>query len=194
MLRWISLLALFSWLSILASERVAKPPAAGPIYVPLDSWIYPALKRLAAMGYVPDEETLVAPWTRQQCLLFIQQAEDIASRHETKMLAATTNKIAYSLIADLRRELPDDVDVADELRLESVYSRFSQVFGSPLLDSYHFGQTFINDYGRPYDSGTNTVDGFSGYGTWGRFSGYLRGGNIRRRVGVHRTDSASGIC
>ena len=174
-LRCISLLVLFSWLPIFASDRDANPPAVGPIYVPLDSWIYPALKRLAAMGYVPDEETLVMPWTRQQCLLFVQEAEDIASRHETKMSAAATNKAAQSLIADLRREFPDDVNAADQLRLESVYSRFSQVSGSPLRDSYHFGQTFVNDYGRPYDSGTNTVDGFSGYGTWGRFSGYLRG-------------------
>lgn len=174
-LRRISLLVLFSWLPIFASDLAAKPPVAGPIYVPLDSWIYPALKRLAAMGYVPDEESLVMPWTRQQCLLFVQEAEDIASRHETKMSAATTNKAAHSLIAALRREFPNDIDAADELRLESVYSRLSQVFGSPLRDSYHFGQTFANDYGRPYDSGVNTVDGLSGYGTWGRFSGYIRG-------------------
>jgi hypothetical protein len=47
--------------------------------------------------------------------------------------------------------------------------------GKPLNDSYHFGQTIINDYGRPYQEGFNTVDGFSGYATEGRFTLYVRG-------------------
>jgi hypothetical protein len=44
-----------------------------------------------------------------------------------------------------------------------------------LRDSYHFGQTFDNDFGRPYDTGTNVIAGFSGFGTLGIFSGYIRG-------------------
>ena len=47
--------------------------------------------------------------------------------------------------------------------------------GKPLNDSYHFGQTIINNYGRPYQEGFNTYDGFSGYGTAGRFTLYVRG-------------------
>jgi hypothetical protein len=175
LLRWICLLLVFSDLSLIASQDRNNRGRTGPTYVPLDSWIYPALKRLAAMGYVPDEETLVMPWTRQQCLLFVQEAEDIASRHSTKISAAIANKAAQSIIADLRREFPDSSDATDQLRLESIYSRFSQISGTPLRDSYHFGQTTVNDYGRPYGSGSNTVEGFSGYGMWGRFSGYLRG-------------------
>lgn len=169
------LLLVFSGASLIASQDKSDGSRIGPVYVSLDSWIYPALKRLAAMGYVPDEEGLVMPWTRQQCRLFIQEAEDIASRHSMKQAAGLTNKAAQSIIQDLRREFPEGADATDQLRVESVYSRFSQIAGTPLRDSYHFGQTIGNDYGRPYDKGSNAIEGFSGYGTWGRLSGYLRG-------------------
>lgn len=42
-------------------------------------------------------------------------------------------------------------------------------------DSYHFGQTIINNYGRPYQQGFNSYDGFSGWATAGRFVAYVRG-------------------
>ena len=42
-------------------------------------------------------------------------------------------------------------------------------------DSYHFGQTIVDNYGRPYEEGFNTYDGFSGYGTEGIFTLYVRG-------------------
>jgi len=61
------------------------------------------------------------------------------------------------------------------VRLESVYVGATDISGPPLHDSYHFGQTIINDYGRPYEEGFNTYDGFSGYGTAGRFTLYVRG-------------------
>ena len=33
--------------------------------------------------------------------------------------------------------------------------------GRPINDSFHFGQTLINDNGRPYQEGFNALDGFS---------------------------------
>ena len=45
----------------------------------------------------------------------------------------------------------------------------------PIRDGYHFAQTQINDFGRPYGKGWNTVNGFSTYSTWGRWVGYFRG-------------------
>ncbi len=51
----------------------------------------------------------------------------------------------------------------------------TEISGQPLNDSYHFGQTIINNSGRPYQQGFNTYDGFSGYGTTGRFTIYVRG-------------------
>ena len=147
----------------------------GPVYVPLDSWIYPALRRLAAMGYAPDEESLAAPWTRQQCFTLVEEAADIASQRSTKISAGRVNEQALALIAALRAEFADGTAARPTLSLETIYTRYAQATGSPLRDSYHFGQTVTDDYGRPYDNGPNNITGFSGYGTAGRFSGYLRG-------------------
>jgi hypothetical protein len=60
-------------------------------------------------------------------------------------------------------------------QLESGYSRFLGISGTPLTDNYHFGQTLLNDYGRPYEEGFNAVDGASGYTTAGPFVLYVRG-------------------
>jgi Capsule assembly protein Wzi len=160
---------------LLASEHNSKNTTSGPVYVPLDSWVYPALKKLAAMGYVPDEEGLTAPWTRSECTMLVDEAADIASRHSTKVLEGATNDEARLLIASLQREFANEPEGHPQARIESLYTRVLGISGSPLRDSYHFGQTLINDYGRPYDSGTNAVAGFSGFGTLGIFSGYFRG-------------------
>src|SRR5579875_2743248 len=99
------LILLLSLASLFGSDlENSTPRKAGPIYVPLDSWVYPALNRLAAMGYVPDEEGLAAPWTRSQCLVLIEEAEDIASRHSTKVSEGATNNEAQKLILELKRE------------------------------------------------------------------------------------------
>src|SRR6266571_5321373 len=46
---------------------------------------------------------------------------------------------------------------------------------SPLSDGYHFGQTILNDYGRPFAEGVNNVTGFSGWASEGRLVVYVRG-------------------
>ena len=42
-------------------------------------------------------------------------------------------------------------------------------------DGYHFAQTQINDFGRPFGEGWSTVNGFSSYATRGPWVGYVRG-------------------
>ena len=158
-----------------AAERRNAESAQGSAYVPLDSWVYPVLRRLAAMGYAPDEESLAAPWTRQECLMLVEEAEDIASRRSTKLSAGAMNNEALRLIAALKGEFSQETETPNTFRVESVYSRFAQISGPPLHDGYHFGQTIADDYGRPFGQGANTINGFSAYGTWGRFSGYFRG-------------------
>jgi hypothetical protein len=59
--------------------------------------------------------------------------------------------------------------------VESVYTRTTQISGAPLRDSYHFGQTVANDFGRPYGEGLSNVTGLSTYAMAGRFSAYMRG-------------------
>jgi hypothetical protein len=62
-----------------------------------------------------------------------------------------------------------------DAQLESVYSRFLEISGKPLTDNFHFGQTLLNDYGRPYEQGFNAVDGASGWATAGPLVLYVRG-------------------
>src|SRR5260370_40168556 len=57
-----------------------------------------------------------------------------------------------------------------EMKLESVYTRGMEISGKPLADSEHFGQTAINDYGRPFQEGFNNVTGFSGYAAKGKYT------------------------
>jgi Capsule assembly protein Wzi len=168
-------LVFFCVTALFASAPEDGTSKAGPVYVPLDSWVYPALKRLAAMGYVPDEEGLASPWTRAECLTLVKEAEDIASRHSTKLAEGAVNNDAQKMIDALEREFADENDGRAQVRIESIYTQLLQISGPPLQDSYHFGQTIVNDYGRPYETGTNAVAGFSAFGTVGPFSGYFRG-------------------
>jgi hypothetical protein len=61
------------------------------------------------------------------------------------------------------------------LRVESIYTRVTEISGAPLRDGYHFGQTIIDDFGRPFGEGTNIISGFSGWASSGRFALYVRG-------------------
>ncbi len=79
------------------------------------------------------------------------------------------------MISDLRSALTPESGTDNMIRLESVYTRFTNIAGVPLRDGYHFGTTTANDFGRPYDSGLNHVSGFSSYAVSGRLSAYVRG-------------------
>jgi hypothetical protein len=64
---------------------------------------------------------------------------------------------------------------AAHAEVDSVYGRATGVAGPPINDSYHFGQTIINDYGRPYQEGFNAVSGFSARAEDYRFTLDVRG-------------------
>jgi hypothetical protein len=51
------------------------PDSLGSTFVPLDSWIYPELKRLAALGYIKSQFTGLMPWTRAECRRQIDEAD-----------------------------------------------------------------------------------------------------------------------
>lgn len=143
------------------------PASSGPIYVPLGNWVYPVLQRLAAMGYIPDQPSDFGPWTRSECR---RQAMEAAGR-----AALAKDETALRMIRELQAEFAEVSDSRTELRLESLYTRLTGIAGDPLRDSYHFGQTINDDYGRPYGNGFNAIAGFSGYAQSGRFSAYVRG-------------------
>jgi membrane-associated phospholipid phosphatase len=157
------------------ARRVA--PTGSP-FVELDSWIYPAIERLAALGYIRLAFLGQRPWTRIECAHLVEEASDrVAFAGEANSGEAA--KLYYALQKEFASDLETAAGAGGEsevtARLESLYSVTTGINGPPLNDSRHFGQTIINNYGRPYQEGINTYDGFSGYGGWGRFTLYVRG-------------------
>ncbi|HEY2913752.1 MAG TPA: capsule assembly Wzi family protein, partial [Candidatus Angelobacter sp.] len=133
----------------------------GSPYVPIDSWVYPAFDRLAALGVLHSGIVGLRPWTRSECSRLL---EEISGEVD-----ASNPDEAYLIYSSLEREFASkfrDEDV-DNIRLDSLYARTTSISGSPLTDSYHFGQTIVNDNGRPFQRGTNGLAGFSSSGVAG---------------------------
>jgi hypothetical protein len=147
----------------------------GSTNVPMDSWIYPALERLGSMGLIPFQTMSIRPWTRQECRRQVQQAKDIlAGVHGHYYDVDDATKIeAENLLPDLERELQEP-DESSEAILESTYVRVGTIAGPALTDSFHFGQTWVNDFGRPLGQGTSAIAGFSLRASHGRFFLYDR--------------------
>jgi Capsule assembly protein Wzi/PAP2 superfamily len=157
-----------------AEESNRQPSNMGSPYVPLDSWVYAAVERLEAMGYVETAMLGMRPWTRLECARLVVEASD----HQRSL--ETDPPVADGLIASLEREFAGDLNLLEggrnrTLELESVYTRFTGITGQPLEDGFHFGQTITNDFGRPYGEGFNSVTGISGWASSGPFTAYLRG-------------------
>ena len=147
--------------------------AEGSTYVPMDSWIYPALDRLHSLGYLDSAFLGIRPWTR---LSIAHMLEMSADRIDTD----TNDDQAKEIYLAVLREVQPDIDNATELthpsgELDSVYTELRGISGTPLRDSFHLGQTIIDDYGRPYEGGFNNYTGFSARAEAGRFSLYYRG-------------------
>lgn len=150
----------------------ADPDTIGSTNVPMDSWIYPALERLAALGLIPTQNVGIRPWTRQECLRQLRQAQDFADRLGVSDPGLVAE--AHRLITDLDRELVQESSSNQELALESVYARYGTIAGPALNDSFHFGQTWWNDFGRPQGRGSNFIAGFSTRAHYGRIFFYAR--------------------
>jgi hypothetical protein len=155
-------------------EESQHPQNPASPYVPLDSWIYLSLERLAALGYVHTEFLSMRPWTRIECARLVEEAGEVIREEESKTTEAS--RIYDALEQEFFSELdPPGAEQSRSLQVESLYTRMLSISGQPLNDSYHFGQTLINDFGRPYAKGFNPVSGFSGWANWGRFALYVRG-------------------
>jgi membrane-associated phospholipid phosphatase len=144
----------------------------GSTNVPMDSWIYPALQRLGAMGFIPGQSLSIRPWTRIECLRQLRLAESIADQTDASSPALLAQ--ARLLITDLHTELESEPMYRGSFTLESVYGRLGGIAGPALEDSYHFGQTWWNDFGRPLGRGTSAIAGFSFRAHSGRWFFYDR--------------------
>jgi len=159
------------------SYRPAMPityiSSLGSTYVPMDSWMYPALDRLHALGYLDTAFLGLRPWTRLSIVHMLQETSD-------KIDAHPNDEEALEIFLALRKELAPDEEGGNgqhvtRAEFESVYSNLRGISGTPLRDSFHLGQTIVNDYGRPYQEGFNNYSGFSARAEAGRFSLYFRG-------------------
>src|SRR5712664_2946064 len=149
------------------------PANQGSPYVPLDSWIYPALDRLAAMGLINSGFAGMKPWTRNECVRLLQEASESVDGEGRG--GPEAEKMYRLLETEFRDELEGKGgDGRFRGRVESVYARVTGISGEPLTDGNHFGQTVTNDFGRPYQEGFNSVDGISAWTTAGRWVGYVR--------------------
>ena len=151
----------------------------GSPYVPLDSWIYPAMERLAALGYIKTATLGMRPWTRLECTRLIGEAAELLPDGDGSAGGDGPAEVE-ELYSFLSREFEGEGELeggAENVhpQIESVYVRSLGISGKPLTDNEHFGQTILNDYGRPYQEGFNSVVGTSGWTTAGPFVVYARG-------------------
>lgn len=154
---------------------IGNPKNIGSPYVPLDSWIYPAFDRLIALGYVRSAIVAQRPWTRLECLRLLSEANELVESE-----SPDSDGDASAIYDALSQEFSHERALVEgepnrNVQLESVYTRITGISGQPLTDGYHFGQTILNDFGRPFGEGFNTVDGFSGFASEGPLTGYIRG-------------------
>jgi len=150
------------------------PKNMGSPYVPLDSWVYPLFDRLIATGYVQSAFLGMRPWTRMSCATLV---EELGERIRYRGLDDPDVENAYRSLSNEFREETARIEGAPNVGvvLDSVYQRTTGIAGPPLTDGFHFGQTIVNDYGRPYGEGVSAVAGASARGVAGPFSFYVRG-------------------
>ncbi len=168
----------------------------GSTYIPMDSWIYPALDRLHALGYLDTAFLGLRPWTRLSVFHMLDQGQaPPASETDANDEART---IYDSVLAEVG---PDLYFTGEHAELDTVYTRFLDIVKTPLNDSFHLGQTIINDYGRPYQKGLQNVTGASGRVEAGRATLFVRaelqhaasGAGYSEQLGEYLSDTIDNI-
>ncbi|MGH9600435.1 MAG: capsule assembly Wzi family protein [Terracidiphilus sp.] len=155
---------------------VCEPATLGSPFIPVDSWVYPAVLRLYSLGFLDHVYLGLRPWTRASLENMIENAgaqiEDAGEGPATDQASEIYQALNHYLEADMQGPC---LQAQGGVHLESVYSVARGISGTPLDDSYHLGSTIVNDYGRPFENGFNNYSGASGYATAGRFAIYVRG-------------------
>jgi hypothetical protein len=154
-----------------AEARLPRDPL-GSAFIPVDSWVYPAMLRLYGLGFLDTMYLAMRPYTRRSALHILQASEDA--------ILSGDDEQAQEILAALLNELTDEGVTGKSARgtvygVQSVYERVQAISGEILQDSFHLGQTFFNDYGRPHEPGFNDIAGFSTLSESGPFSLYVRG-------------------
>jgi hypothetical protein len=132
---------LFVILCLLPGAAMGQARASS--YVAMDSWVYPVLDRMIARGEMQSDGSAMRPWTRMQIaslLIHCRSCEGAESE-------------------ELRREFAEELGGTNSVRVGSVYARSEQIAGRPLTNAFDYGQTVVNDFGRPNREGQNFVAG-----------------------------------
>lgn len=156
---------------------VCAPAELGSPYIPVDSWIYPAMVRLYSLGYIDDMYLNMRPWTRASVEHMLEQASaGIQDAEDDNVSGSGEAEDIYEAVDQFLNADTSGPCLAHQGRthIESAYTRVRGISGTPLRDSFHLGSTIVNDYGRPFEGGFNEYTGASGYVTAGRFALYVR--------------------
>lgn len=131
-------------------DEFLKPDTRGSAYIPVDSWVYPAMLRLYSLGYADTLYLSMRPWTRRSVLHILEDSKDDILEGDGQ----EAKGILAAVMKELEAEPPTGKTPHEMVYgLQSAYTRGMGVSGTTLRDSYHLGQTINNDYGRPYESG-----------------------------------------
>src|ERR1019366_1325154 len=115
-------------------ETVPNPDHLGSTYIPLDSWIYPALNRLISRGYIETAFLGLRPWTRMNCAHMLSDLDDDVQGNPY-LPADISSTIKY-----LKAEFADELSAIEgkpieAVQLSSVYTRITGIAGQPLNDN-----------------------------------------------------------
>ncbi|HUA99865.1 MAG TPA: capsule assembly Wzi family protein [Terracidiphilus sp.] len=155
---------------------ICEPSILGSPYIPVDSWIYPAVLRLYSLGFLDHVFLDMRPWTRASLGHMLEDADAQIDNADDGPTTDEAREIYKALNQFLETDMTGPCQQHQGgVRLESVYTVARGISGTPLDDSYHLGSTIVNDYGRPFENGFNNYSGASGYATAGRFAVYVRG-------------------
>jgi len=154
-------------------ETAPNPERLGSTYIPLDSWIYPAMYRLISRDYIDTAYMGLRPWTRMNCARMLANLDEEIEGNPT--LPSDISETMKYLHAEFADELSAiEGKPIESIELSSVYTRITGIAGQPLNDN-NLGQTIVNDYGRPYQQGVNNSTGFTARAEDGRFAFYVDG-------------------
>src|ERR1700689_721943 len=97
----------------------------GLVYVPLDSWVYPAFERLFSMGYADSAYLGMRPWTRTSCLQILQETYP-------KLQSAPQDTEAWSIFQTLAVEFGADAGLTTpSAEVWNLYPRNMYIKGPP---------------------------------------------------------------
>ena len=104
-------------------ETVPNPGNMASTYVPLDSWVYPAMGRLVALGYIQSADLGMRPWTRMECARLLVEEAGNRSKKTTSKEASREKLYARS-----SSEFSDEIASLGGapnlgIELDSVYTR-----------------------------------------------------------------------